>query len=97
MRCDECTCGVSDVESLALYGRVAVEGHVEPVAGRDDRVRQAAAAEPTQRTSSRVFAVEYLQTVVRALHVRLQLEVVERLHRHTPSNVYRMTLSLLSH
>ena len=71
---------MGDVEALALDGRVGVEGHVQSVAGRHDRVRQTAAAQSGQLARARVRPVEDLQPVVRALHVRLQFEVVERLH-----------------
>jgi len=68
-----------DVESFALYRRVRVERHVQSIAGRYDRVWQTAATQSTQLTSARVIAVKDLQTVIRALHVCFQLEVVERL------------------
>ena len=68
---------MGDVEALALYGRIRIEGHVQTVAGRHDRVRQTAATQSTQLAAVGVVTVEDFQTVVRALHVRLELEVVE--------------------
>jgi len=76
---------VCNVEALALYGRVGVERHIEPVAAGNDWVGQSAAAQPAQLARARVVSVEDFQTVVRALHVRFQLEVVECLcvgHHH---------------
>jgi len=70
---------MGDVEALALYGSIRIEGHVQTVAGRHDRVRQTAATQSTQLAAVGVVTVEDFQTVVRALHVRLELEVVESL------------------
>lgn len=70
---------MSDVKAFTLYRRVSVEGHVKSVAGGHYRVGQSAAAQTTKLTSTHVISVEDLQTVVRALHVRLQLKVIERL------------------
>jgi len=82
------TGSMGDVEALALYGRVRVEGHVQTVSGRHDRVRQTAAAQSSQLAAAGVVTVEDFQTVIRALHVRLKLEVVERLR------VYIATISI---
>ena len=71
---------MGNVEALALYGCVGVERHVEPAAGGHDRARQTTAAQPSQLTRARILAVEDLQSIVRAFHVRFQFEVVERLH-----------------
>ena len=73
------TGSVGDIEALSLYRRVGVERHVQPVVSGHDRVRQTAATQPSQLASASVVSVEDFQTVIRALHVRFQLEVVERL------------------
>ena len=73
------TCRVRGVKALALNGSVRVEGQIHPVGAGDDRRRNAAAAVPLKPNGVGVVAVEDLDAVVRALHVSLDLEVVEHL------------------
>ena len=75
------TCAVDDVEAPALDRGVRTERHVQATALRHDRVRDwsSRAAEPTNQRRRSVVAVVNLQSVVRTLQMRFQLEVGERL------------------
>ncbi len=75
------TGGVRCVEALALHRGVRVEGHEHGVAARDDRVWHFGAAELAEAARPDVVTVEDLHVIVRALLVRLQLEVIENLQR----------------
>ena len=70
-------------EALALHGRVRVEEHEQVVATRDDGFGHAVGAAVAPQTAVALAqTVVDLHVVVRALVVRLDLEVGEHLHNN---------------